>query len=322
MLKKYCEIQNFMLTTKQLELQCPDQKLIVHDHQNNIQGRCSLWWQNTPEYEDKKVGLIGHFIANNEESAKALLNFASAQFMKKKCDLIIGPMDGSTWGSYRFLTDKGMEPTFFLEPNNPLIFPKYFEDNNFVPLANYYSSLCTELDITDVRLQKKSTKKYFEKILSKINIRLFNQEEFEKELEKIYYFSLKSFKNNFLYTSISIDVFMENYLKLKPIIIPELIQIAEYKGTIVGLLFAVPDLLQQHTQGKTNTLIIKTLATLPKREWQGLGVLLLANMHKKAKKLGFKRIIHALMYEKNTSMKLSQVYTQKIRTYTLYKKEL
>ena len=40
--------------------------------------------------------------------------------------MAVGPMDGSTWRRYRFITERGAEPAFFLETYNPDVWPLNF----------------------------------------------------------------------------------------------------------------------------------------------------------------------------------------------------
>jgi hypothetical protein len=71
------------------------------------------------------------------------------------------------------------------------------------------------------------------------------------------------------------------------------------------------------------TVIVKTVAILPGREWAGLGMLLLDHCQKAARASGFSRAIHALMYDGNASRNVSGAYAGRpIRRYTLYARRL
>jgi len=104
-------------------------------------ARCSLWWSNPPSFGDERPGLIGHYSALNTMSAKVLLDGACEELAARGCSIAIGPMDGSTWRRYRLLTDRGSEPLFFLEPDNPDDWPGHFTSAAFSPLAHYFSVL-------------------------------------------------------------------------------------------------------------------------------------------------------------------------------------
>jgi len=65
-------------------------------------------------------------------------------------------------------------------------------------------------------------------------------------------------------------------------------------------------------------IVVKTLAVLPDREFSGLGTVLVANVHQKAKDKGFREAIHALQYEKNSSLRISQRFNSQVfRRYAL-----
>lgn len=115
---------------------------------------------------------------------------------------------------------------------------------------------------------------------------------------------------------------MGQYRAIRTRVNPELVLVAEEAGRPVGYVFATPDFAQAQRGEIMSTVIVKTLAVLPGRAWAGLGALLLGEVHAAAHQLGFKRAIHALMHETNTSRNLSAHYAKTIRRYTLFSKRL
>src|ERR1700677_660183 len=104
----------------------PDAHWVLIDASDRIAARCSLWWRRVPSHGDQTLGVIGHFAAADSASGVELLRHSCAQLAAKSCTLAVGPMDGNTWRRYRFVTDRGNEPPFFLEPDNPDEWPRYF----------------------------------------------------------------------------------------------------------------------------------------------------------------------------------------------------
>ena len=90
----------------------------------------------------------------------------------------------------------------------------------------------------------------------------------------------------------------------------------------VGFVFALPDLMQKRRGETLDTVIVKTVAVLPGRRQAGLGSVLVALAHDGARRLGYRRSIHALMHESNQSLNLSAHYARPFRRYTLFAKEL
>ena len=119
----------------------PDLHLMVVDRQDRLRARCSLWWRNAPPHAARRLGAIGHYAACDDASAAALLQDACLRLAERKCDYAVAPLDGSTWRSYRFVTDPGNSPPFFMEPANPPEYPLQFAAAGFGRFAEYTSAL-------------------------------------------------------------------------------------------------------------------------------------------------------------------------------------
>ena len=295
-----------------------DSHFLLVDEKGHALARCSLWWQAVPNYKQERLGVIGHFYSENEQATHQLLKEACQELKRNGCTLAVGPMDGNTWRRYRFVSERGTEPAFFLEPDNLDHWPLEFQSAGFEELANYTSALSTDLTTEDARIGEVREK------LAKQGIRLreIDMSKFELELEKIYALSLSSFVDNFLYTPIAKTEFLQMYAKVKPYVNPQLTLLAERSEQLIGYVFALPDLLQAQQGQATDAFIVKTVAVSPDYQGLGIGGLLVAEVQKKAYDLGFRRVIHALMYEANKSQNISGHYAQIMRRYSLYSKAL
>jgi len=301
------------VAAESLLLEAPDAHWMLLDDAT-IVARCSLWWRRVPSLGKQRLGAIGHFAAQHSEPAVHLLKYSAEQLMAKGCSTAIGPMDGNTWRRYRFVTDRGSEPPFFLEPDNPNDWPHFFTGAGFSPVATYTSALNTDLSRMDARIASISTRIADAGIL----IRHANATRMEDELRRVYQMSLMSFQNNFLYTPLEELEFMAQYRKILPHIRAELILIAERDDQPVAFLFAIPDVLRARQQGRNDTIIIKTVAVIPDCAGLGLGTCLVTRAQQLAYDLGFRRAIHALMHESNRSRDISQHTAATMRRYTLY----
>jgi len=283
----------------------------------DVQARCSLWWNHVPAYKQHRVGVIGHYAAASDDAAAALLTAAQVRLHQAGCTIAIGPMNGNTWRSYRFVAERGEEPAFFLEPANPPEWPLQFAAAEFSSLASYFSALNADLSRPDPRLEE------IEKRIAATGVVIRPASaDLHSELKKIYAVSQISFQQNFLYTEIPEAEFIAMYEPLLPMARPELVLVAESAGQCVGYLFAIPDLAQKARGLEVDTFIIKTVSTLPQPELRGLGTLLVARAQQVGYQLGFRRCIHALMFEDNTSLKISRHYASVMRKYTLYARDL
>ncbi|MEX1117485.1 MAG: hypothetical protein WEB60_01700 [Terrimicrobiaceae bacterium] len=278
------------------------------------ESMCSLWWQVVPEMAGERLGIIGHFQASSPDAAMFLLEGAKQRLREKSCTLAVGPMDGNTWRRYRVLTGRGGEPPFFMEPDNPDWWAAAFTDTGFRPLATYSSSLVTDLTRQDPRAERAMTR-----LQSRgVSIRNVDLSRFEEDLQKIYAVSVVSFPRNFLYTKISEEAFLQQYLPFREKIRAELVFLAEEAGRPVGYIFATPDYAEAVRGRAIRTVIGKTLAILPGRQYGGLGVVLTNLLHRKAAELGYSRLIHALQHEENQVQNMSDFFGEKMRRYVLF----
>jgi len=283
-----------------------------------VVARCSLWWTTAPTYPEHTVGLIGHY-ASADAAASDLLALACDRLRQAGCTLAVGPMDGSTFYRYRLVTERGSEPPFFLEPDNPDSYPAHWTAGGFAPLAQYSSALQVGLDQTDPRIPQIAAR--FEG--EGVHIRSLDLDRFEEELRRIYQVSAASFGQNFLASPIAEEEFLALYQPVRPFLRPELVLLAERDERLLGFFFALPDWLQAQRGAPVDTVIVKTIAVLPECARQGLAALLTNRCRERARALGFTRAIHALMHEGNRSLTLSGAYAgHVIRRYTLFAKRL
>ena len=268
-------------------------------------------------HDGQRLGYIGHYAARDTATAAAMLNHACEQLVSHGT-LAIAPIDGNTWNRYRLLTERGSEPAFFLEPDNPDDWPVHFTGNGFTPLANYYSAVNDDLTRSDPRTGELMCR------LTEQGIRLrpLDMDRFEEELRSLCHLALSSFQRNFLYTPIAEEDFLSQYLPIHSYLRSELVLIAEKENQPVGFMLSVPDLLQARRGQVVDTVIIKTVAVHPDRASGGLGTLLVAHCQDEANRLGYRRAIHALMHEANNSRRISGHTAKTIRRYTLFARPL
>ncbi len=314
-----------------------------------LRARCSCWWHQTPPLDGHgagKVGAIGHYAAADAEAGTWLIEAACRALRDAGCTIAIAPMDGNTWRKYRFIVDRGDEPPFFLEPDQPDAWPDHFRAGGFNELASYTSALNIDLAQDDPRLEAAASR-----LASRgITIRPFDPDpaRAEADLRRVFKLSLASFRHNYPYTPIDEAEFLEQYRSVLPFVRPELVLLAErareseadaaplheseprparksdLEPELVGFLFALPDLLQARRNGSgvSDTIVIKTVAVAPGAAHAGLGSLLVGLVQREAHARGFRRAIHALMHERNVSQNISRRYAQTIRRYALFARRL
>jgi len=296
----------------------PSLHLVIHDDVGAVIARCSLWDRLDSEGAPMAEGILGHYAATTIDDGALLLSHASELHRQKGHKRIIGPIDKSTWHRYRLVTKRGLEPMFFLEPDNPDDWPSHFSEAGFTPLSTYTSTINQNLKKVDPR----SDARLKELERNGITMRTVNMVRFEEELAAIHELCLVAFKQNFLYSPIPLKEFLTLYLPIRIHIIPELVILMEHENRLIGFIFAIPNLLDPKDILSTKSVIIKTMAVHPDYGGKGIGGILMDYVQRSASKLGFDRAIAALMQEENLSRRISNHYGTTIREYTLYEMTL
>ncbi len=306
------------LDPRSFHLTHPSHHLALQDAAGRLIARCSLWRGRDPLGASTATGLIGHYAALDAAAGGELLEHALKRHQADGCERVVGPMDGSTWHRYRLVTERGNEPTFFLEPDNPDDWPGHFTDAGFAPLATYFSALNADLTRRDPR----SDGRRAELERESITLRTIDLARFDFELAAIHELSLVAFARNLLYSPTGLEAFIASYTPIRAHLVPELVLLAERAGQLVGFIFGIPDLAEPERGEPLRTAIVKSMAVHPACGGMGLGGLLMDGCQQAARKLGFERAIHALMHETNRSRSISAHYGTTIRRYTLYEKSL
>ncbi|HEY7475645.1 MAG TPA: hypothetical protein VH679_11575 [Vicinamibacterales bacterium] len=296
----------------------PDLHLLGVGNGSILAARCSCWWQRTPALPAERVGVIGHFAASEPAAGIALLQAACDRLREAGCTVAVGPMDGNTWRRYRFVTERGAEPPFLLEPDNPDDWPDEWRKAGFAPIATYTSALNGDLTQDDPRIDRARVRL----VDAGVTIRPLDVSKADADLRRMFALSLESFSRNYLYTPIEEAEFLEQNRAILPLVKPELVLLAECGAELAGFLFAIPDALQARRGAAIDTIIIKTVAVGEGRSRAGLGSVLVATAQATAHRLGFSRAIHALMHEQNVSQNISRRYAQPIRRYELFARRL
>ena len=303
----------------------------IEDSNQDIKGYFALYQNLNLIYQGRKTLCIGNYecindLKNDYCISSQIINFCKEKTTELKAEFLIAPMNGSTWNEYRFLNlDKKMtvqenlKHAFFLEPIHKNYYNNQFLKADFEPISTYFSLLDTQMNYgnNEVLRQKERLKN------ENIKIRKIDLENFEKELEQLFPFVNSLFKQNFLYTPVSLDSFKEKYLPIQSLINPNYVLIAEHRinneNKTVGFIFCYSNFYSKNEK----QLVCKTIGRNQDDFYKGLGHVMTYLVSEKAKKDGFSAFIHAFMIENSLSSELSRNFAkQKYRTYTLYGMEI
>ena len=301
-----------------LQIDRVDQHFAALDKEQRVRARCSIWWRDTANVNESKTGAIGHYAATDSQYGAAVLQHATRELRNRRCKIALGPLDGNTWRRYRFITERGDAKAFFLEPDNPDEWPLHFENSGFAPLAHYVSEI--NPDMANRQPQLGSLREKFARL--GVQVEPLNVQNPVDDMAGIYRVVCESFRDAFLYTPLDVDSYCDMYQPMLGRVDPGLMLVAKHDDEVVGFILAPPDYLQQSYQQTMDAIVLKTVAVLPRREYRGLGRVLIVDLLKNAIDMGFSTAISALMHTENRSQKISSDCAGPMRAYTLFAREL
>lgn len=279
---------------------------------NKPVGRYAFYENPKLQYQNQTTATIGSYECIDDfDAAQFLINDAIKLAKSKGYQWLIGPMEGSTWNNYRFSVHNDHSP-FFMEPSHHLYYNNQFQQAGFKNIANYISNK-TNVTNYDKEQLEEFEKKYLDKGARFRNLDLKN---LSKDLEQIAQLSLDSFQNNFLFTPIEVDEFVQKYLKLEKLFDPKLVWIVEDpQKEIQAFVFAIKDFWDPSEK----TIILKSLARKSTSSFRGIGTYLAHKINAMAFDLGYEYNIHAFMISDNTTVHMSKKFlSTPYKSYTLY----
>ncbi|GAB4143473.1 MAG: hypothetical protein Fur0041_18540 [Bacteroidia bacterium] len=279
-------------------------------------GRLALYDNSWITFNGKKVLLAGNFeCVSNDKISAALLHEAMRIAKNEGAAYLIGPMNGSTWDTYRF-TIGTRNDLFFSENLHHTYYTALWENAGFTELERYISTVDRYMRCDAPAVIEREKELIAQGVVFR-NIRL---DDYENELKKLFPFCLRVFSSNKFYSPVSEEHFLEKYVSVKNYITEKGVVIAENnRNEIVGFMFGFHD----HFSSAERRFIIKTVARDPAPEYKGMGNIL-GNMGTRYALInGYDACIHAFMHMDNRSVHLSDKYSGRpLREYVLLKKEL
>lgn len=258
---------------------------------------------DAPKWLDAPAAAFGQFACKTPDGGAAILSDAMDYVRAQGIRRIIGPMDGDTWHSYRFVTETDGSPPFMLEPSNPLSNVDVFTSAGFAPISEYFSARVTLSDIVSAPVPKADD----------LHLEQWDGNDPEKLFQQVYGLSIAAFSKNAFYKNVTLDIFLQMYMPVLPVLKKELIFfVRTSSGQLAGFLFAVPN----YNEGPTpKSVILKTYASLQK----GAGQMLAHAFHQTAREMGYETAIHALIHNDNLSAVRSAAEGAEVfRRYTLF----
>lgn len=275
------------------------------------------------------------FECTDDDSGRAVLDASVAWLRERGCTRAVGPMNGSTWHSYRFVVDwKDMTP-LLLEPNNPLRYPALWEAHGWQRHPTPYFSTAHDNAAVVTALSTKHAHACAQGYrMEPVDVRALGS-----VLRTMYELSLQIFAGNAFYSHITWEEFAALYHGVESLLEPTLVSwLRAPDGAHAGFAFGLPDhamavarmrgdsglwaKLRFLTAPRPVRNLVKTIGVVPAHRGQGLLHELYFSQAKAALAKGLATGVVTLMAGDNRSFTGGGAHQTIVREYALYTRAL
>ncbi|MDI6757772.1 MAG: hypothetical protein QME32_07110 [Endomicrobiia bacterium] len=195
---------------------------------------------NFIEFHRENTGFFGFFESVDDPSAaRALFETVEGYLASRGIKKIIGPTAPSTNDEMGFLVEGFDTPPFIMMPHNPPYYQKLSLASGYRPAKNLLAYLMTEQNTPKERIERLVS--LVRKKEPYLVVRPINPRNFDSEVKKIWEIYNNAWEKNWGFVPWTQKEFDAQCAKLKPLMIPDLILLAEIKDRPVGVLAGVPN---------------------------------------------------------------------------------
>ena len=332
----------FILSEKNPFFQHAEAAYFLARKNGDIVGRiAAIVDRNHINMHNEQAGFFGFFECLPDRTiAQELLNTAAAWLKERSIEIMRGPVNPSTNDECGFLLEGFESPPMIMMTYTPAYYLDYMEQ---CVLATAKDLLAYISVIKDV-----SAASRLEKLASAIKARVpglvvrpANMKNFRKELEAVKDIYNSAWGHNWGFVPMTDEEIESMAKRLKPLIVPELLIMAEVDGCPAGFFMAVPDYNQvlSRINGRLGPLElvkflwysrkisdIRVLTMGVKEEFRKRGIegLLYLESFKAAMRKGYERAEMSWILEDNASMRKGcELMGGKLyKKYRIYEKNL
>ena len=317
-----------------------DMELFLAERGGKIVGRIGaiVNHHHNKEHQDK-VGFFGFFESINDQSvANALFDAAKNYLQSKGMTAMRGPANPSVNDEYGLLVDGFDRPPVVLMTYNPPYYGSLFETYGLKKLKNLFAYLLDQNTVYSERFVR------FNDLVKQregLTFRSIDMKHFKEEVDRIKVIYNKAWAKNWGAVPMTDAEFDALAADLKPVVVPELIIMAEAKGVPIGFALSLPDinvplkfnknggllsgLYHLYTKKKLIDLVrIIVLGVVPEHQRTGAAGVLFYETAVRAKKLGYRYGEASWVLEDNVMMNRAaeMMNGQKYKTYRIYEMEV
>ncbi len=269
----------------------------------------------------EKTGYLGWYASSeNSGLSTSVLNAACDWLKANGCTTAHGPINGSTWGDYRFNLDSET-PLFPGEPVQPIYFIAQWENAGFQKDLTYETTIVHDLPKEPLTLH------FVNQHLDQFGARAdyFPQEIGEELSKQLYDFYHLCFQYNPLFEAISFERYKAITEKASTILDYDCSYLLEdSESNPIGVFLAYRDVYAHLREDEESILFLKTIAVHP--DWQNkfIGQMMIGLTLLQSKEVGYDQSVFSMMFSKNLSAikGKSNFGSTVLRKYALYTKQL
>ena len=309
---------------------------------SNVLGRvAAIIDHNHINIHNEQAGFFGFFECLPDPAvAEKLLDTAAAWLKERDIEIMRGPMNPSVNDECGFLLDGFDSPPMIMMTYTPRYYLDYLERCGLTKSKDLYAYISVIKDVPSAgRLEKLASA--VKSRVPGLTVRPANMKEFQRELQTIKDIYNSAWSHNWGFVPMTDEEIESMAKRLKPLIVPELLIMAEVNGNPAGFFMAVPDYNQ--VLGKINGRLgpvgimkflwysrkisdIRVLTMGVKEEYRKKGIegLLYLESFKAAMKKGYERAEMSWVLEDNVLMQRGcELMGGKLyKKYRLYEKKL
>ena len=290
------------------------------------------------EFHGDRVGFFGHFEAEDEDTAKALVEHAAAWCRARSADSLRGPVDLSTNYRCGLFVDGEQGPPVLMMPYNPAIYARWIEACGMEKAKDLLALRATSESLDLSRIDRVA-----QRVQGKLKakVRRMDLRRFREEMQIVWDLYHRIWERNWGFVPMSEAEFQAHSRDLGKVARKELMHIAELDGEPVGFVAALPDVNRGihacngrlfpfgwwkflRAMQKVRTIRVITLGVVPEHRRDGLQMLLMHAVIRQGIDAGFSACEASWILEDNHDMlgPLQTLGHVPYRRYRVYSKAL
>jgi GNAT superfamily N-acetyltransferase len=297
--------------------------------------------RNYINIHNEQTGFFGFFECLPDPAiAEDLLNAAATWLKERDIETMRGPLNPSANDECGFLLEGFDSRPMIMMPYTPECYLDYLERCNFIKSRDLYAYLSVIKDVSSAKRLEKLASAIKAKVPGLV-IRPAKMKKFQEELEAVKDIYNSAWSHNWGFVPMTDEEIESMAKRLKPLIVPELLIMAEVDGDPAGFFMAVPDYNQVLCKingklgpiglakflwysRKISDIRVLTMGVKEKYRKKGIEGLLYLESFKAAMRKGYERAEMSWVLEDNTLMqKGCELMGGKLyKKYRIYEKKI